>query len=75
MLAMASSSSSSGARVTHCCNRCDMTSASSPSIRQYADSSATSTPDGTAVGTPASGSAKPVPYAQRLSSSWSVSAS
>src|SRR3954471_16944470 len=75
MLARAISSSSSGARVTHCWRRCEITSASSPSIRQYAARSAASTPDGTSVGTPASGSANPVPYAQRLSSSWSVSAS
>ena len=34
MLASATSSSSSGASVHHCCSRCDMISASSPSIRQ-----------------------------------------
>src|SRR5215470_8330591 len=65
MLASAVSSSSSGARASHCCSRCDMISASSPSIRQYAPRSAPSTPPGTVVSTPSSGSAKPVPNAHR----------
>src|SRR5215469_1633214 len=71
MLASAVSSSSSGARASHCCSRCDMISASSPSIRQYAPRSAPSTPSGTVVSTPSSGSAKPVPNAHR----WPLSAS
>ncbi len=71
MLASAVSSSSSGALASHCCSRCDMISASSPSIRQYAARSAPSTPAGTVVSTPASGSVKPVPNAHR----WPVSVS
>lgn len=67
MFAIATSSSSSGAFVHHSCSRWEKISASSPSIRQYADSWAPSTPDGTEVSTPDSGSSKPVPNAQRAS--------
>ena len=69
MFASAVSSSSSGARDSHCCSRCDITRASSPSIRQYAARSPPSMPAGTVVSTPASGSVKPVPNAHR----WPVS--
>ena len=63
MLASAMSSSRSGARLHHSESRWDVTSASSPSIRQYAARSAPSTPAGTVVSTPASGSSKSVPNA------------
>ena len=63
MLASAMSSSRSGARLHHSESRWDSTSASSPSIRQYAASAAPSTPSGSVVSTPASGSSKSVPNA------------
>lgn len=69
MLASATSSSSSGARVVHSASRCAETSASSASATQSAASRPASTPSGTVVSTPCSGSSKPVPYAQRESSS------
>ncbi len=72
MLARASSSSSSGERVTHSVSRCEAIRASSPSIRQYRASAVPSTPSGSAVSTPDSGSSKPVPKAQRDSPPGSV---
>src|SRR5699024_10133676 len=75
MLARATSSSSSGAFVLHSARRCDMMSASSASIRQYAASACPSTSSGSVVSTPASGSSNPVPYAQRASSCASASES
>src|SRR5699024_7167187 len=64
MFASAMSSSRSGARAHHSEIRWDRTRASSPSMRQYAPRSAASTPSGTVVSTPASGSSKSVPKAQ-----------
>src|SRR3954452_3411073 len=71
-LASATSSSSSGAEVTHSVSRWPRTRASSPSMRQYAPRSAGSTPSGTVVSTPASGSSNPVPKAHRASSPWAA---
>ena len=68
MLASAMSSSRSGALLHHSLSRCESTSASSPSTRQYAASSAASSSAGTVVSTPASGSSKSVPKAH-----WEVS--
>ncbi len=73
MLASATSSSSSGAAVTHWVSRWESTRASSPSIRQYSPRSAGSTPSGTVVSTPASGSSNPVPNAQWPSPPWAWS--
>jgi len=64
MLANAMSSSRSGALLHHSVSRCERTSASSPSIRQYDASSPASTPSGTVVSTPARGSSNDVPNAQ-----------
>lgn len=64
MFASAMSSSRSGAFEHHSEIRWLKTSASSPSIRQYAPRSAASTPSGTVVSTPARGSSKSVPKAQ-----------
>ncbi len=64
MFASAMSSSRSGALEHHSEIRWEKTSASSPSMRQYWASSDGSTPSGTVVSTPASGSSKSVPKAQ-----------
>src|SRR5918993_1730968 len=72
-LATATSSSSSGAAVTHWVSRWVSTRASSPSIRQYSPRSAGSIPSGTVVSTPASGSSNPVPKAQCPSPPWAWS--
>src|SRR5687768_13998638 len=73
MLAIATSSSSSGEAVIHSVSRWASTSASSPSIRQYSPRSVRSTPSGTAVSTPASGSSNPVPNAHCPSPPWAWS--